>query len=134
MVIHAYVHPTCSSVGPEGSRRSVCAESRNPTPAHPVRGRIITEIVGHREVKYDVYGGETPRTRQEGQSGGWRLTMRILVAGDHAAMRQSLVQALEGEPEVEVVGEAPEGGAAVQLAKRFRRKHRLRTIFPLVPP
>jgi DNA-binding NarL/FixJ family response regulator len=37
--------------------------------------------------------------------------MRVLIADDHAAMRQSLVQALELEPDVEVVGEAPDGGA-----------------------
>ena len=35
--------------------------------------------------------------------------MRVLVADDHAAMRHSLVQALESEPDVEVVGEAPDG-------------------------
>jgi DNA-binding NarL/FixJ family response regulator len=29
--------------------------------------------------------------------------MRVLVADDHAAMRQSLVQALETEPDLEVV-------------------------------
>ncbi len=45
--------------------------------------------------------------------------MRVLVADDHAAMRQSLVQALETEPDVEVVGEASDGGAAVQLAKQL---------------
>ncbi len=45
--------------------------------------------------------------------------MRVLVADDHAAMRQSLVQALETEPDLEVVGEASDGGAAVQLAKQL---------------
>jgi DNA-binding NarL/FixJ family response regulator len=45
--------------------------------------------------------------------------MRILVADDHPAMRQSLIQALESEPDMEVVGEASDGGAAVQLAKEL---------------
>ena len=43
--------------------------------------------------------------------------MRVLVADDHAALRRSLVQALKSEPDVEVVGEAPNGGVAVQLAR-----------------
>ena len=45
--------------------------------------------------------------------------MRVLVADDHAAMRQSLVQALESEPDMEVVGEASNGGVAVELAKQL---------------
>ncbi len=45
--------------------------------------------------------------------------MRVLIADDHAALRQSLVQALESEPDMEVVGEASDGGAAVQLAKQL---------------
>ena len=45
--------------------------------------------------------------------------MRVLIADDHAALRQSLVQALETEMDVEVVGEASDGGTAVQLAKQL---------------
>jgi DNA-binding NarL/FixJ family response regulator len=43
--------------------------------------------------------------------------MRVLIADDHAAVRHSLVQVLESETDVEVVGEAPDGGTAVHLAK-----------------
>lgn len=42
--------------------------------------------------------------------------MRVLVAEDHAVMRRSLTQVLEHEPELDVVGEATDGSAAVQLA------------------
>ena len=46
--------------------------------------------------------------------------MRVLIADDHVAMRQSLIHALGVEPGVEVVGEASDGGSAVRLAKLLR--------------
>jgi len=48
--------------------------------------------------------------------------MRVLIADDHAVLRHSLVQALKSEPDMEVVGEAPDGGAAVQLARQERKE------------
>ncbi|HON92042.1 MAG: response regulator transcription factor [Phycisphaerae bacterium] len=41
---------------------------------------------------------------------------RVLIADDHEAMRQSLTRALKMQPDVEVVGEASDGGSAVKLA------------------
>lgn len=42
--------------------------------------------------------------------------MRVLVVDDHPLYREGLVTALEGMADVEVVGEAGDGGAAVALA------------------
>lgn len=46
--------------------------------------------------------------------------MRVLIADDHAMVRRSLAQALQGEPGIEIAGEAPNGAAAVELAGRLR--------------
>jgi len=47
-------------------------------------------------------------------------TVRVLIADDYAVMRTALTQALQSEPDIEVVGEASDGYAAVRLAERLR--------------
>jgi DNA-binding NarL/FixJ family response regulator len=44
------------------------------------------------------------------------LEIRILLADDHALVRRGLRLVLEAEPDMEVVGEAGDGAAAIQLA------------------
>lgn len=46
--------------------------------------------------------------------------MRVLIVDDHAMVRQSLAQALQGEPGIEIAGEASNGAVAVELAGRLR--------------
>lgn len=46
--------------------------------------------------------------------------MRILIADDHALMRRSLTRVLECESDMEIVGEASDGGSAVRLTKQLR--------------
>ncbi|MEN6338283.1 MAG: response regulator transcription factor [Phycisphaerales bacterium] len=45
--------------------------------------------------------------------------MRVLVVDDHAAVRRSLAQAMQGEPGIEVIGEASDGAEAIQLARQL---------------
>ena len=47
-------------------------------------------------------------------------TVRILIADDHTIFRDGLRRLLESEPEFEVVGEAADGGEAVNSARRLR--------------
>ena len=47
-------------------------------------------------------------------------TVRVLIADDYAAMRAALTRALQSEPDIEVVGEASDGYAAVRLAERLK--------------
>lgn len=47
-------------------------------------------------------------------------TIRVLVADDHAVVRRGLVGLLESEPDLEVVGAAEDGAAAVRLARELR--------------
>ncbi|WP_214102869.1 response regulator [Acrocarpospora catenulata] len=46
--------------------------------------------------------------------------IRVLVADDHAAVRAGLLLILGGAPDIEVVGEAADGRAAVELATQTR--------------
>lgn len=45
------------------------------------------------------------------------MALRVLIADDHVALRRSLIRALQSDSGMEVVGEAGDGGMAVELAK-----------------
>jgi two-component system, NarL family, response regulator LiaR len=45
---------------------------------------------------------------------------RLLIADDHALVREGLLAVLEGEPDIEVVAEARNGREALQMARRVR--------------
>ena len=45
--------------------------------------------------------------------------MRVLLVDDHAMLRQALSAALDGEADMEVIGEAANGRAAVEQADRL---------------
>src|SRR5689334_4281265 len=43
------------------------------------------------------------------------MTIRVLIVDDHAIVRQGLRSLLENQPEIAVLGEAADGGTAIQL-------------------
>lgn len=45
------------------------------------------------------------------------LPIRVLIVDDHAVVRQGLRLLLEAQPHIEVVGEAPDGPMAIQMAR-----------------
>jgi two-component system NarL family response regulator len=46
--------------------------------------------------------------------------LRVLIVDDHALFRRGLQMVLGGEPDIEVVGEASDGGEAVEKAKALK--------------
>lgn len=48
------------------------------------------------------------------------MSIRVLVADDHALVRSGIRMLLEAEPDIEVVGEAGDGEATIALAHRLR--------------
>ena len=48
------------------------------------------------------------------------MSIRVLIADDQALMRAGFRLILQGEPDIEVVGEAADGEAAVEAARRLR--------------
>ena len=46
--------------------------------------------------------------------------VRVLVVDDHMALRQRLTHLVNSEPDLEVVGQASEGRAAVELSHQLR--------------
>jgi PAS domain S-box-containing protein len=51
---------------------------------------------------------------------GERTRIRVLLADDHAVVREGVARLLAGEPDVEVVGQAADGHEAVRLARALR--------------
>ncbi|MDQ7839936.1 MAG: response regulator transcription factor [bacterium] len=56
---------------------------------------------------------------QDVAPGGPR-TIRLIVADDHAIVREGIKRLLQAEPDIEVVGEAGDGVAAVELAQSLK--------------
>lgn len=60
------------------------------------------------------------RGRESSPIWGMRLTIQILIADDHAVVRQGLQMFLKSDRELRVVGEAADGAQALKLARELR--------------
>jgi len=49
-----------------------------------------------------------------------RVSIRILIADDHAVVRKGLRSFLELDPDLKIVGEAADGAAALRMAQQFK--------------
>lgn len=47
-------------------------------------------------------------------------TIRVIIADDHAIVREGLIHLIANRPDIEVVGEAEDGAQAVQLARNLQ--------------
>ncbi len=63
--------------------------------------------------------GDLPVRDPERDNSG-KSTIRVLLADDHAVVRHGLAQLLGQESDIEIVGEAPDGRMAVEMARRLR--------------
>src|SRR5918999_1844566 len=56
----------------------------------------------------------------EAEAQGARPPARVLIADDHDLVREGLLAVLEGEPDLEVVGEAKNGREALEMCRQMR--------------
>jgi NarL family two-component system response regulator LiaR len=61
-----------------------------------------------------------PYNDAQGGAGGVGMPIRVLIADDHAMVRQGLLSFLEMDPEIAIVGEATDGAAALRRALDLR--------------
>jgi NarL family two-component system response regulator LiaR len=48
------------------------------------------------------------------------MTIRVMVVDDHTIVREGLATLLDASPDLELVGEAPDGGRAIELYDQFK--------------
>ncbi len=96
-------HFEIQSAPGKGSRFAIVAPLRRPAAAAASAGPI-------HQTKATIPRSETPVTG----------TIRILIADDHAVMRQGLSTSLGEEPDIAIVGEAADGEMALEKTRSLR--------------
>src|SRR5437870_13640314 len=60
------------------------------------------------------------QSRWPEREGGAAMVIRVLIVDDHSVVREGLRMFLARDPDLEVVGEAPNGAKAIEQAKLLR--------------
>lgn len=97
-------------------------------------GRLMVESAPNRGARFILIAPAQPRLSRIEQKSEWKkpsalqnearpdthTKMRVLVADDHAVVRQGLCNLLLCESEIQVVGQAADGEQAMQMARQLR--------------
>lgn len=97
----------------QGTRIQVVAP-RNTRPSKPPLAPVKTAGTARVARRRSVAQAPSPA------SGATPRRIRVLVADDHAILREGLITLLAEDPQIEVVGEASDGQRAVELALALR--------------
>ncbi len=85
----------------------------------PHRGTRMTLLVPLQSVTSTAEAASAPARPDTAVGAGDAKKIRILLVDDHTIVRQGLSQLLGAEPDFEVIGEASEGLAAIEMAKKL---------------
>jgi CheY-like chemotaxis protein len=99
------------------------APKGTPSPVPPDGGRAKEPTIRGSETSRPAAARRARRARDSGPGNGQPgqgCKIRILLADDHGIIRQGLALLLGIQPDLEVVGEAANGEAAIELARASR--------------
>jgi CheY-like chemotaxis protein len=94
----------------KGTTVTICA---------PVSGKPAAEVRDGAVEKKPLPAGGTAMHAEEAGAGKEKTRIRVMLVDDHDMVRQGLSMLLSGFPDIEVVGEVPDGESAVELARKL---------------
>ena len=108
------------------ARGSGCSASKSacstPGGNAPSKARRGGAPASRSRCRWRAIGAERARARPRGRAAARARgrKVRLLIVDDHAMVRRGLAQVLDAEPDLEVVGEAGDGLAGIDAARRLR--------------
>jgi CheY-like chemotaxis protein len=83
----------------------------------PVETKVLVSEVAPVAVAATV--PRVAHAKGNGATLGSQRKIRIMLVDDHALVRNAIARALQGAPDMEIAGEAPDGLAAVELVRKI---------------